>query len=225
MKPGSIKILGLAAFICVVFIIARYTSLGEYLEQERLRSWVEGYGAWGPVIYILVYCAAPVLMVPGLPITVIGGVLFGPFWGSVYVMTGATVGACVAFLVARYMGREWVAALIKETRMAALDAQVKQHGWKICAVTRLIPLFPFNLLNYAFGLTDIKFSHYAIASFFFMIPGAVAYVVFSSSLFDAINGRLSSRLVIGIILVIIVSLLPLVYKKIKEYVDISSSGL
>lgn len=216
IRRSTIKILGLAVFISVVFVIARYTVLGEYLEQERLRSWVEGFGIWGPVMYILIYCAAPVMLIPGLPLTVIGGVLFGPLWGSVYVMTGATVGACGAFLVARYMGREWVVALIKDTRMASLDAQVRQHGWKIVAITRLIPLFPFNLLNYAFGLTDIKFSHYAIASFFFMIPGAIAYVVFSSSLLDAMKGRVSPELVIGIVLVIIVSLAPLVYKRIKE---------
>lgn len=215
MKRSSLKSLGLAAFIIAVFVIARYTGLGEYLEQERLRSWVEGFGVWGPVIYILVYCAAPVMLIPGLPLTVVGGVLFGPLWGSVYVITGATVGACGAFLVARYLGREWVAAMIKETRLAALDAQVSRHGWKIVAITRLIPLFPFNLLNYAFGLTDIRFSHYAIASFFFMMPGAIAYVVFSSSLLDALEGRVSSGLVIGVILVIIVSLLPLVYKKNK----------
>ncbi|OGQ55703.1 MAG: hypothetical protein A3J24_04985 [Deltaproteobacteria bacterium RIFCSPLOWO2_02_FULL_53_8] len=216
MSRNSIKILALAAFIIGIFIIARHTGVGDYLEQERLRAWIGGFGVWGPVVYIVVFCAAPVLMLPGLPLTIIGGVLFGPLWGSVYVMTGATIGACAAFLFARYMGRKWVATIIKDTRLDSLDAQVKQHGWKLVAITRLIPLFPFNLLNYAFGLTSVKFSHYAAASFFFMIPGAVAYVVFSSSLLDAMKGRVSAELVIGIILVIIVSLAPLVYKRIKK---------
>ncbi|MBI5886758.1 MAG: TVP38/TMEM64 family protein [Deltaproteobacteria bacterium] len=219
MRRGLTRFIALTVFIIAALLVVRYTGLREFLDEARLRAWVEGYGAWGPAVYMLVYCVAPVLMVPGLPLTVIGGVLFGPLWGSIYVMVGATAGAGAAFLVARYLGRQWVSAMIKDTRLALLDAEVEKSGWKIVAITRLIPLFPFNLLNYAFGLTGIRFVPYIVASFFFMIPGAIAYVVFSSSLFDIAKGRVSPRLVAGVCLVVIVSLLPLAYKRLKRRLD------
>lgn len=215
MRRGLTGFIALTVFIVAALVVLKFTGLREFLDEARLRAWVEGYGAWGPAIYMLVYCVASVLMVPGLPLTIVGGVFFGPFWGSVYVMIGATVGAGAAFLTARYLGRQWVSTLIKDTRLASLDAEVERHGWKIVAITRLIPLFPFNLLNYAFGLTGIRFIPYIVASFFFMIPGTVAYVVFSNSLFDIAKGRVSARLVAGVCLVVIISLLPFAYKRLK----------
>jgi uncharacterized membrane protein YdjX (TVP38/TMEM64 family) len=92
---------------------------------------------------------------------------------------------------------------------------VERHGWKMVAFTRLIPAFPFNLLNYAFGLTKIKFSHYAITTFFCMLPACIAFIVFSSSLLDLIRGKVSPGLIIGIGLIVLVSLIPLFYKKFK----------
>lgn len=178
-----------------------------------MRLWIDSFGIGGPLVYIAIYSLTPSLMLPAIPITVIGGVLFGPIHGTVYVIIGATIGASIAFLVARYMGREWVEGFIKEGRLKELDEKVEKQGWKIVAFTRLIPLFPFNFLNYAFGLTKIRFSHYVIASFIFMLPGAIAFVVFSSSILDILKGRGSKEFVIGLILVLIVSIIPLVYKK------------
>jgi uncharacterized membrane protein YdjX (TVP38/TMEM64 family) len=167
------------------------------------------------VIYISVYLIAPSLFLPGLPITIVGGVLFGPLWGVVYAITGATGGACIAFLVARYLGRDWVANKIRGTSLGKLDIEVERQGWKIVAFTRLIPLFPFNLLNYAFGLTRIKFLHYAITTFIGMLPACIAFIVFSSSLLDLLKGKISVQLIVGIVLVVIVSAIPIYYKKRK----------
>lgn len=204
-------------FLLLAFIIAAIASiklagLDEYLDQERLRAWIAGYGAWGPVIYILVYSIAPSLMLPGLPITVVGGILFGPVGGTVYTSIGATIGASIAFLIARYLGRGWVEAMLRG-RWKELDSEVEGQGWKIVAFTRLIPLFPFNLLNYAFGLTKIRFSHYFMASFVFMLPGIIAYVMFSSSLLGLLKGNVSREFLIGLILVIAVSAIPIAYKR------------
>ncbi len=219
MKKGSIKFILLILFITGVFVAARFSGLGEYLTEDFLKSWIAGFGIMGPLVYILIYLAAPSFMVPGLALTVIGGILFGPVWGTVYVITGATAGATVAFLVSRYMGREWVEARLtsaRSERIRELDQRVQKDGWKIVAFTRLIPLFPFNLLNYAFGLTKVKTSHFIIASFIFMLPGTIAYVVFSSSFLGLLGGKVSKEFIIGVLLVLAVSLIPLLYRKFRS---------
>lgn len=205
-------------FFLIIFVISaiaslRLSGLDRYLDQERLRSWISSYGSWGPLIYMAIYSVAPSLMLPGLPITIAGGVLFGPVGGIIYTSIGSTIGASIAFLFARYMGREWVGAMLKEGKWKELDSEVERQGWKIVAFTRLIPLFPFNMLNYAFGLTRIRFSHYAAASFVFMLPGVVAYVLFSSSLLGLLKGNVSREFLIGLILVVAVSAIPIIYKR------------
>ena len=209
---NKIKFFLLIAFIIAGIVSIKLSGLDQYLDQERLRTWISSYGAWGPIAYILFYSIAPSLMLPGVPITVAGGILFGPVGGTIYTSIGATIGASIAFLISRYLGRGWVEARLKE-RWREVDAEVDRQGWKIVAFTRLIPLFPFNMLNYAFGLTRIRFSHYFLASFIFMLPGVVAYIVFSSSLLGLLKGNVSKEFVIGLILVVIVSAIPIIYKR------------
>jgi uncharacterized membrane protein YdjX (TVP38/TMEM64 family)/Fe-S oxidoreductase len=207
-------------FISLVLLAAAVTGVhlsgaGRYLQQDTLRSLIAGYGAFAPAIYILIYTLAPVLFLPGLPITIVGGILFGPFWGVVYTITGSTLGASLAFLVARYLARDWVAAKLTGPKWEKLDREVAQHGWKVVAFTRLIPAFPFNLLNYAFGLSKVSFTHYVLATFFCMLPACIAFIVFSSSLLDLIRGNLSPTALLGIALIIVVSLIPVFYRMIK----------
>lgn len=187
-----------------------------YLQQDRLRELIAGYGALAPAIYILIYALAPVLLLPGLPITIAGGILFGPFWGVVYTITGATIGASLAFLVARYVARDWVAARLTGPKWEKLDSEVARHGWKVVAFTRLIPAFPFNLLNYAFGLTKIPFAHYLVATFVCMLPACIAFIVFSSSLLGLIQGNVSPTALLGIALIVLVSLIPVIYRRYKS---------
>jgi len=214
-KGGLLKrILVLGILVAAIFLV-RYTGATQYLEQEKLRALIQSYGALAPAIYMLIYTLAPTLLLPGLPITIAGGILFGPLWGVVYTITSATAGACVAFLVARYVARGWVEGKLKSPRWRRLDEEVERQGWKVVAFTRLIPAFPFNLLNYAFGLTKIKFSHYAITTFICMLPACIAFIVFSSSLLDLIRGKVSPSLIIGLGLIVLVSLIPFFYKKIK----------
>lgn len=209
---NKIKFLLLIAFIISVIASIKLSGFDRYMDQESLRVWISSYGAWGPIAYIILYSIAPSLMLPGLPITVAGGIMFGPLYGTIYTSIGATIGASMAFLISRYLGRGWVEAMIKD-RWKSLDAEVDRQGWKIVAFTRLIPLFPFNILNYAFGLTKIRFSQYFWASFIFMLPGIVAYVVFSSSLLGLFKGNVSREFVIGVILVVTVSTIPIIYRR------------
>ncbi len=216
MKRGTLKFIVLVVFIAAVLFGARHFNLNAYLDQERLRQWIEGFGIWGPVVYILTYSVTPALMLPGLPMTVLGGILFGPVKGVLYVSIGSTMGASVAFLAARLAGREWVEGMIKNSRWRELDREVERHGWKIVAFTRLIPLFPYNLLNYAYGLTRIRFSHYVITSYVCMLPAITAYVVFSSSILDLFRGKVSRGLLTGIILIAVVSIIPVLYMRRKH---------
>jgi len=203
--------------LAAVIVTVGFSGIARRLEPEAIRGWIQGYGALAPLVYMLVYTVAPVLLLPGLPLTIAGGILFGPFWGVVYAIAGSTLGACAAFLAARYIARDWVERKLQSPRWRRLDQAVEEQGWKIVALTRLIPLFPFNLLNYAFGLTKIRFSHYAITTFICMLPACIAFIVFSSSLPGLIRGKVSPELIVGVILIFLVSLIPFFYKKIKGH--------
>jgi len=192
-------------------IAVQYLHPEQYLDQERLRQFGASHRVLLPLIYLAVWTVGP-LFLPGLPITLAGGVLFGPFWGVVYVAIGSTLGAALVFLVARYLARDWVAAKLAGTRLVSLDEKVARQGWKIVAFTRLIPVFSFSLLNYAFGLTRISFWPYLAATFVFMLPSTIAYVYFSSNILGFLQGKISSGLIIGVILVVVVSLIPVIYK-------------
>jgi uncharacterized membrane protein YdjX (TVP38/TMEM64 family) len=214
-KKNIIKLALFAGVIIAIITLSKTTGLDQFLDKERLHSWIKGFGPWGPLVYILIYSITPSLFLPGLPVTIAGGLAFGPVYGTLFAIVGATIGACLAFLVARYFARSQVECLL-EGRLKKIDEGVEKKGWIFVAITRLIPIFPFNLLNYAFGLTKIKFSHYAITSFICMLPATAAYVVLSSSLLDLLKGRVSPELIIGVVLLAAVSSVPFIYNKLKK---------
>jgi uncharacterized membrane protein YdjX (TVP38/TMEM64 family) len=141
---------------------------------ETLTGWVAQAGWIAPLAFIAGYAIATVFFLPGLVFTLAGGALFGPVYGTLYNLTGATLGATLAFLTARYFAHDWV-ELRAGGRLQQLVAGVEREGWRFVAFVRLVPLFPFNLLNYALGLTRIRLSHYIITSFIFMAPAGAAY--------------------------------------------------
>lgn len=151
--------------------------------QELLRSalkWIESLGYVGGVAFVLVYIVATVAFIPGTALTLGAGVLFGTIFGSLYVFIGATLGAIAAFLIGRYLAREWISKKIEgNQKFAAIDRAVTHSGFKIVLLTRLSPVFPFNLLNYAFAITGVSLRDYAIASVG-MLPGTVMYVYIGS---------------------------------------------
>jgi uncharacterized membrane protein YdjX (TVP38/TMEM64 family)/Fe-S oxidoreductase len=210
------KIAVFVILLAAAVISVHLSGATHYLEQERLRALISGYGALAPVIYMLIYTLAPVFFLPGLPITIVGGILFGPFWGVVYAIFGSTCGAALAFLVARYVAREWVMKKLTGPKWERLDQETAKHGWKAVAVVRLIPAFPFNLVNYAFGLTKVPLIHYVAATFICMLPACIAFIVFSSSLLDLVRGSVSPAALVGVALIVAVSLIPLIYRRFKK---------
>src|SRR3989454_7976334 len=152
--------------------------------QDLLKSaldWIGKLGPWGPVIFVGLYVVATVLFVPGSVLTLGAGAVFGVVLGSVCVSIAASLGATAAFLVGRYRARDAIARKIeKNEKFAAIDRAVADEGWKIVFLTRLAPVFPFTLLNYAFGLTRVRLSHYVLASWIGMMPGTVMYVYLGS---------------------------------------------
>jgi uncharacterized membrane protein YdjX (TVP38/TMEM64 family) len=172
------KLLLLSCIVATVIIASKYLNIQEILHTSV--TWVNSLGYFGPIAFIAIYNLATLLFIPGSILTLKGGCLFGIFWGSVYVIIAATIGATVAFLIGRYLSRDWVAQkLEKHPKFKAIDLAVAKEGWKIVLLTRLSPIFPFNLLNYAFGVTQVSLKDYILGSIG-IIPGTVMYVYIGS---------------------------------------------
>jgi uncharacterized membrane protein YdjX (TVP38/TMEM64 family) len=143
----------------------------QFIDQAR------SMGLIGAVLIVLFYIAACVLMLPGSILTLAAGAVFGVWIALPIVSAGATLGACAAFLVGRFIARDWIARrLAGRPRLAAIDRAVGDKGFTIVLLTRLSPVFPFNLQNYAYALTGISFWKYALATWLGMLPGALMYV-------------------------------------------------
>jgi uncharacterized membrane protein YdjX (TVP38/TMEM64 family) len=192
----------LIVIVVAVIVLARVFGVGEQL--ARLRTWIDSLGALGPLVFTAVYAAATVAALPGSVLSVAAGALFGPVLGVITVIIAATLGASLAFLVSRYFARQAVAGWMeKNERFRKLDDLTEKHGDIIVAITRLIPIFPFNLLNYGFGLTKVSFRTYVLWSALCMLPGTILYVVGSAAIFEAAaEGRVPWLLVFVVLLIL-----------------------
>lgn len=215
-KPSiNIYQIGVMLIIAAGIVGARMAGVNEFLNHDNIQNFVQGFGPMAPLIFMIIVSLAPAFFLPGAPFIIAGGLIFGPLWGVLYGITGATTGACLAFLVARYVASEWVESKLTNPSLLKLKNQTEIHGWKIVAFTRLVPLFPFNLLSYALGLTRIKFTTYFITSFICMLPGCIGYILLSRSLLDLLQGKLSLELFAGIGLIFLLAMMPRLLKKFK----------
>jgi uncharacterized membrane protein YdjX (TVP38/TMEM64 family) len=173
------KYIAAIVVITLVVIAARRFDLQIFFRDGL--TWISGLGPVGPLFFVALYIMACILLLPGAILTMGAGVVFGVVNGSIAVSIGATLGATCAFLVGRYLARDWVAKRIaNNVKFKAVDEAVAKEGWKIVLLTRLSPLFPFYLLNYAFGFTQVSVRHYFFASWLGMIPGTIMYVYIGS---------------------------------------------
>jgi uncharacterized membrane protein YdjX (TVP38/TMEM64 family)/rhodanese-related sulfurtransferase len=161
------------------------------LDPALIESAMHGLGLWAPLGHIVLFALATILFVPDAIFGLLGGVLFGPFWGTALNLAGATLGAAAAFLVARYVAADWVRRKASG-RLDRLITGVEAEGWRFVAFVRLVPLFPFNLTNYALGLTRISLKHYVLASLACMVPGTLAYTWLGHAGREAVAGNMAA---------------------------------
>ena len=208
------RLLLLGGIVLAGAFLARIFGFQEILSLKNLahlRAGIESFGPFAPLVFIAGYILAVIFFVPGLPITILGGVAFGPIWGTVYVSIASTIGVALTFLIARYGTREMVERWVAESpRLAKIDHAVAHHGWRIVMITRLVPLFPFNLQNYVYGLTRIEFWRYLLVSWSCMLPATAAYTFAGGALSEAGGDIQRTLLYLGIAgsLLVLVSLIP-----------------
>jgi uncharacterized membrane protein YdjX (TVP38/TMEM64 family) len=169
------KLVMAGGVVVALVAAARLFPVGQWLTS--FQDWVQGMGPAGMLLYGAVYVVAVVLFVPGLPLTLAAGFLFGLWRGILLVSAASTVAAALAFLIARYFARGAVEKRArKDPRFGAIDRAIGKEGWKVVALLRLSPLVPFSLSNYLYGLTAVRFGPYVATSWVAMLPATVLYV-------------------------------------------------
>jgi len=181
--------------IVTLFIVMNVYGFGKNIQD--LQHGIQSLGLWGPIAFFVIYLVAVIATIPGTIFGVIAGALFGSVIGVVLISVASTVGASLTFLIARYFVRDAVARWLSTNKtMKRLDQLTEDHGMIIVGLTRLIPLFPFTLLNYGFGLTRVSFKTYVFWSWLCMIPGTIIVVVGTDVLTQGITqGRVPWGLV------------------------------
>jgi len=189
----------------------------DQLNAAVLESWINDAGILGPLVFMFIYIIGTIFFFPGSVLTLAGGALFGPVYGTFYTLTAATIGASFSFLIARYLLSDYVEQKTGG-RMKQLKDGVEKEGWRFIAFVRLVPLFPFNLLNYALGLTRIKLWHYIITSYICMLPGSLAYTYFGYIGKEAATGGdgLIQKGLMALALIVLILFLPRFIKSMRK---------
>jgi uncharacterized membrane protein YdjX (TVP38/TMEM64 family)/rhodanese-related sulfurtransferase len=214
------------ALLLVLVAAAAWTVLHrDQINLESLEAEVRSLGFWAPAAYVSLFAAGTLAFVPGLIFALAGGALFGPVWGSLWNLLGATIGSSLAFLIARYLAGNLVSRKANSL-LGRLIEGVDAEGWRFVAFVRLVPLFPFNLSNYALGLTRIPFSQYLVASVICMMPGAVAYTWLGHAGRGALAGESSAIRygLLGLGLVAAIAVLPRLFARLRTRVSWIDAG-
>jgi uncharacterized membrane protein YdjX (TVP38/TMEM64 family)/rhodanese-related sulfurtransferase len=211
------NVVRVALFGSLILAIATALVYRDHMDLALLQSWLESQGAKAPFVFVVLYVVATVLFLPGSVLTLAGGALFGPFAGTAYSLFGATLGATLAFVLARYVARDWAARRAGGRLKQLLDG-VDAEGGRFVAFVRLVPIFPFNALNYALGLTRISLAQYVVASFICMFPGAAAYTYIGYAGRSAVGGSDNAIQIalVALALLAIVLFLPRLISKLRK---------
>lgn len=219
MKNKVTKLIITIGIISAVYFVLRYYGVTDTIRLEnvpKIKTWVSSFGAIAPLVYIGLYIVSTIFFLPGTPVTVLAGIAFGPLWGIFHASIASIISVAIAFLIARYAARGLVESWVKDNaQFREIDAQVEQQGWRILMFTRLVPLFPFNLQNYAYGLTSIRFSTFVLVSAIFMLPGTIALVQLGGAFISGEGNIWKTMFYLGVagVLILLVSLIPTFLRK------------
>ena len=214
---SKIKILILFSLIMAIILIFTVGAKSG-ITLENFQMAVKNFDVLSPIIFILIYTLVPTFFIPITPLSITAGVLFGPFWGTVFTVLGSTLGGCLALLVSRYLMKDWVDKR-SHARVILVQEKVKKEGWKFVAFSRIMPLFPFNVQNYIFGLTSISLKTFFFSSLISLIPGSFAYVYLGYAGKNALQSGSSDaylKLVAVFLVFIIIAFLPNIISKMKR---------
>lgn len=219
--PALLKGGLLVAFLVGALFLLRSPEVSAALSKERLRALVEGFGPWGPLIHILVYAAGTTAFLPGTLLTGVGAVAFGKFAGTLYNLVGATLGAGLAFLVGRYLGRDLAARLIRG-RLQVLDEGAERNGFALIFYLRIV-FFPFTPLNFGAGLTRIRFWDFMLGTFLGILPGTFILTYFIDELTNlrSATDLLDVKFLIPLSLFVASLFLPRLVRRLKGEVAAS----
>ncbi|MGM0501804.1 MAG: TVP38/TMEM64 family protein [Bacillota bacterium] len=171
------KIIAFVVVVAAVFLFVKQMGYMEYFKDpQAIKEAIDGLGFWGPVAFIGLWLASAVFLLPGGALGLVGGALFGPWLGTLYTALGSTIGAIAAFIAGKYIARDMVQGMVENNpKLKKIDEGVEKEGWRFVMLTRLVPIFPYNVQNYVYALTAIDLPSYSLATFVFMLPGCLAF--------------------------------------------------
>jgi len=210
-KSGIVNIIIIAAVIAIVIIVAKLLGWTDRLQDiPAMQKWFQNLGIIGYAVFVLLYIAAAVFMLPAAPFTIIAGITFGSILGAILSLVGATIGAAAAFIVARYVARDAIVNKFKDNAIfAKIEEGVKQNGISFLILTRLVPIFPYNVQNYAYGITPINIATFTGISFICMAPGAFIYAYMAGEIVaNGFSFKLMIQFAIAGLILFLVSLVP-----------------
>lgn len=215
--PKYKTLLGL--FLILLIIILFYIGIKSHMDLKMFQAFLNKLGMAAPIVFIFIYAIGPVFFIPITPLSITSGILFGPFWGTIVSLLGANLGATTTFVISRYLLKDWIDQKSSE-RVNIMQKKVQEEGWKFVSVSRLIPVFPFNIQNYIFGITNIDLKTFFFASILGLIPGTFAYTYLGYLGKNAMFGDQNAtfKIIIPVALIVFISLIPYVMAKFHKKV-------
>lgn len=201
LKPILLVLLVIGGLLLGWYLFATYD-----LRPEAIRNYLLSFGPWAPLVYIIVYTIRPLIFFPASVLSIAGGLVFGPLFGTIYTVIGASLGAVLSFAIARLLGRDFVKPLLKG-KLQKCDAFTERNSFSVVLFMRLLPIFPFDMVNYGAGLCGVKTGSYTVATAVGIIPGTFAYVYLGSSLTDP------KYIAVAVLLFIILVRVPLLIRR------------
>jgi uncharacterized membrane protein YdjX (TVP38/TMEM64 family) len=225
-RAAFVKAALLLMFLVAAVLIVRLTGVKELLTVEKLGALLDAAGIWAPLVFIMVYAVGVCLFIPGTLLTALGAAIFGPYWGFLYIWVAAMLGASGAFVIGRYLGREFAASLIGD-RLKKYDDAIERNGFATVLYLRLV-YFPFTPMNFGMGLTKVRFMDYLWGTGFGILVGTFIFTFFVGTIKEVwATGQwanlLSWKVFFSLGLFVFSLFIPKIIKKLKVWQDLKTT--